>query len=195
MKKEIPPHWFQNSNASLEEAKSSFLAPPAEYAPFAFWFWDSPLNGGHAAYQAREICKQGISPGYLQHRGADEYLTEKWFRTIGAALQEAEANGMPMGFCDEIGAPCGIVGGRLPKERPELTAVSLRWDITDVQAGQTAELPDAFFTVAAELDGKTGRLHSYIIEEKERGYVQYGDKVATIDDVYTQAMRDLTTAH
>jgi len=136
-----------------------FAEPDLFYAPFAFWFWDAPLDPAEAAYQAREMCRQRLNPGYAHARYGlprEQWLSPLWFDSLDGAVAETDAAGMYVGYCDEYWWPSGQAGGRVLAAHPELAAVSLRWDVIDVPGGQEAKLPESFFTVAAELadDGK-----------------------------------------
>lgn len=124
------------------------------YAPFTFWFWDTPLNPEQVACQAREMCKQRLNPGYAHARYGlpkEQWLAPIWFESLDAALDVAEKAGMYLGYCDEYWWPSGQAAGRVIEAHPELAAESLKWTITEASAGQQLQLPQSFFTVAARI--------------------------------------------
>ena len=160
MKSTENKNWFQNPDITLPEAENNFHSPSKEFAPQAFWFWDTTLDRDHIVRQVNAMSAQGMSPGYLQDRGTKRYLSDEWFSTVRSAVDAAKENDMPIGFCDEVGAPCGVVDYRLPGERPYLTAKSLKWDKIDVPANSIVSVPECFFCVAARRDAQSGLLSS-----------------------------------
>src|SRR5690606_23196481 len=72
---------------SFEELRDRFASPDMRYAPFAFWFWDAPLDAGQTARMAAEMASQGLNPGYAHPRHGlphDQWLTEPWFQAFEA---------------------------------------------------------------------------------------------------------------
>jgi len=142
----------QRPTVTYEELRATFPDPPALYAPFAFWFWDAPLDRDLAARMAREMCRQGLNPGYVHGRSGlprEEWLSPEWFAAVEAAAGEARAAGMHLGYCDEYGWPSGQADGRVLAAHPELASCTLEWQVRDLAPGEKLELPPAFFTVAA----------------------------------------------
>jgi len=142
-------------SSSFEELKTHFPDPDMIYAPFAFWFWDDTLDTAQVAEMAGYMCDAGLNPGYAHPRHGlphNEWLAPIWFRSLEAALNEARADGMYLGFCDEYWWPSGRADGRVLQRHPDLQAVSLRWENMYADGGQALEVPPSFFTVAAQLD-------------------------------------------
>jgi len=145
-------HPAQRKEISFEELKSEFRQPDMIYAPFAFWFFDTALDPEHAARMAAEISRQRMNPGYAHPRRGlprEEWLSPLWFETFDAALKKAEAAGGYLGYCDEYWWPSGRADGRVLEAHPELAAVSLKCRTFDLLDGESVELPESFFTVAA----------------------------------------------
>lgn len=139
---------------SFEELEREFASPSMLYAPFAFWFWDAPLDADQAARIAEEMCSQGLNPGYAHARNGlphEQWLTEPWFTAFGAALDRARGAGAFLGYCDEYWWPSGRADGRVLAEHPEFAAVSLDCRTLDVPEGGTIGCPDSYVTVAAQL--------------------------------------------
>lgn len=151
-------NWAMIKPVTMTELQKDFAQPDMAYAPFAFWFWDAPLEPQQVAAMAAEMCRQGFNPGYAHGRTGlppEQWLSPLWFESIDAALRQTEAAHAYMGYCDEYNWPGGQVAGRMLKAHPELQAMSLKWDMVDVAGGQETKLPTSFFTVAAEVaDGK-----------------------------------------
>jgi len=136
----------------FDELRAGFASPDLIYAPFAFWFWDAALDPEQTAAMAREMCRQGLNPGYAHPRRGlprESWLAPEWFEAFGAALDQAEAAGAYLGYCDEYWWPSGQADGRVLEAHPELAAVSLDWSVRDVEGGGEVQLPESFFTVAA----------------------------------------------
>lgn len=168
-----PPNYGQIQAAKFGDLLTGFSQPDMIYAPFAFWFWDEPLDAGKypnkARDMARKMMEQGMNPGYAHPRRSgsdifgpgvmapspslpkDQWLSKEWFDSFGAALQSAEAGKGYLGYNDEYMWPIGRAAGRVLKKYPELANVSLQWKVTDVEGGKTVNLPESFFTVAAQM--------------------------------------------
>lgn len=144
----------QRPRYSFERLGQEFSTPSMRYAPFAFWFWDAPLDAGQTAAMAAEMSRQGLNPGYAHARVGlprEEWLGEPWFDAYGAALDEAREAGAFLGYCDEYWWPSGRADGRVLAEHPELAAVSLDCRTFDVAEGGTLACPESYVTVAAQL--------------------------------------------
>ncbi len=139
---------------SFEELELGFQSPGMLYAPFAFWFWDAPLDAQQTARMAEEMCRQGLNPGYAHPRNGlphEQWLAEPWFAAFGAALDKARPAGAYLGYCDEYWWPSGRADGRVLTAHPELAAVSLDCSTFDVAAGGAIDCPESYVTVAAQL--------------------------------------------
>ena len=159
--KNSKPNWGERKEISFGDLQANFANPPLAYAPFMFWFWDTPLTPeakAMAAEMAATVSGQRINPGYPNAIptpwGAmppEQWLSKDWFEALDDALAQAEKAGTYMGFCDEYGFPGGQAAGRVLAQNPELKAESLDWKIQDVAGGAKAALPESFFTVAARV--------------------------------------------
>jgi hypothetical protein len=146
----------------FSEVQSDFKTPGMAYAPFMFWFWDEPLDPAKMAEMSRVMISQGFNPGYAHARRSmvgtpdlpdNQWLTDPWFTAFDAALKEAKAGNAYLGFCDEYWWPSFQAHGRLVDQHPELRAESLDWKVIDVAGGSTLQVPESYFTTAAQLDG------------------------------------------
>ncbi len=160
-----PPNWGMRQPISFEKLRADFCEPDMIYAPFAFWFWDEPLNPDKMAEMARTIASQRMNPGYAHPRRTapgvspenplpkEQWLSSLWFDAFGRALTEAERQKTYLGYCDEYWWPSFQAAGRVLEQHPELQATSLSWETIDVAGGTEVNLPGLFFAVAAQLDG------------------------------------------
>lgn len=147
-----PPDPGARPRLTFAEVEREFASPSMRYAPFAFWFWDAPLDPAQAASMAEEMCRQGLNPGYAHARRGlprEQWLSPLWFESFAAALGKAEEAEAFLGYCDEYWWPSGRAAGRVFAEHPELRAVSLECRTLDVAEGSELECPESFFTMAA----------------------------------------------
>ncbi|MCF7817856.1 MAG: hypothetical protein K9M54_08230, partial [Kiritimatiellales bacterium] len=160
-----PPNWAERKPVSFEALQAGFSNPDMIYAPFAFWFWDEPLNPDKMAEMSRTIASQRMNPGYAHPRNTApgvapanplpqaQWLSPLWFDAFGRAVAEAEKQHAYLGYCDEYMWPSFQAGGRVLQQHPELKSTSLWWDILDDEGGTTVDVPRSFFGVGAQADG------------------------------------------
>ena len=149
----IASNLAQRKKVSINQLKTSFADPDMAYAPFAFWFWDRPLDANQVTDIAEEMCKQGMNPGYAHGRNGlphDQWVTDKWFESFDKATKITAKYKCYIGYCDEYNWPSGQALGRVLKKHPELKAVSLKWTIQDIKGPLEVKLPASFFTVTAK---------------------------------------------
>ena len=168
---------------TFAELQEGFPQPDLIYAPFAFWFWDRPLDDPATRKEmqnmARKMLQQRLNPGYAHARmnmvgepdlPLNQWLAEEWFETFELVIEEAKkANGY-FGFCNDYWWPSGRAAGRVLANNPDMWAVSLYWHTRDVAAGTVVELPASFFTVVAQLDSSISlvELHSQRESQKHQ---------------------------
>lgn len=154
--------WGDRVEVTYAQLEAGFANPSMAYAPFMFWFWDTPLTPeakAMAAEMADKVSRQRINPGYpfaipvpwCPPMPQEQWLSKDWFDALDGASKNAQKNGAYMGFCDDYSFPTGRAGGRLLEQHPELKAQSLKWDILEADGGKTVQLPESFFTVAARI--------------------------------------------
>ncbi len=149
----VAANYAQRKTVTFEKLKNNFNDPDMIYAPFAFWFWDAPLDVNLASSMAEQMSAQRMNPGYAHPRKGlphNQWLSGLWFEAFGAALQQAEAANAYLGYCDEYWWPSGRADGRVLRSHTELAAASLEWEVFTVTGGEEIELPGSFFTVAAK---------------------------------------------
>jgi len=162
---------------SFEELSQQFSDPDMLYAPFTFWFWDTNLEPELVREMTIGMMEERMNPGYAHPRHGlphDEWLSQLWFECLEASLEEAKAEGMFLGFCDEYWWPSGRADGRLLEQHPELQAVSLKWEEICCEVGEEVPVPPSFFTVAAKVD-ESGSIPGEAIESSTLEVIGEGD--------------------
>jgi hypothetical protein len=149
---------------SFSDLARGFEDPDMRYAPFAFWFWDAPLDSPGAPERMRRMAEtligQGMNPGYAHGRmnmagepdlPMEQWLADPWFDAFEGVLAAAESSRAYFGYCDEYWWPTGQAAGRVLRLHPELRAQSLYWRTLEVSGGDTIRIPPCLFAVAARL--------------------------------------------
>jgi hypothetical protein len=157
-------HRGNKPQTSFAELQRQFMQPDRMYAPFTFWFWDTPLDDPQTRQRlltmAQTMMEQNLNPGYAHARMCmtgmpdlppEQWLSGYWFDTFGPILDAAEKSDYYFAYCDEYWWPTGRAAGRVLANNPDLWSVSLYWHTFDLEAGETITLPESFFIVAARL--------------------------------------------
>jgi hypothetical protein len=144
-----------------------FQDPPHTYSVRPFWFWNGKLEARELERQIDEMVSQGVYSAYVHNRTGLQtpYLSEEYFRAVGAALAKAKRVGFQLNFVDEFEWPGGsardIWQGGLPSRviaaNPAFRLRGLWYSSVDVAGPATAELSgikDFQFAVAARLSAK-----------------------------------------
>jgi len=155
-KKHVPPEWKTKID-NLTLLRDNFAQPPLWYAPHTFWFWDAPVDAIQTTEMAKQMTQQRLNPGYTHPRRGlppEEWLSEEWFDAFGKALNVAKKSGMTLGYNDEYMWPSGQAAGRVLDARPDLKAMSLKYNKKVVDGLNMIEIPESKFTVAARLNDK-----------------------------------------
>lgn len=97
----------------------SFKNPGAAYRGKPFWAWNGKLEEGELRRQLRVFRQMGLGGAFMHARVglATEYLSEEWFRLVGACADEARKNGLEAWLYDEDRWPSGAAGGLVTRNR------------------------------------------------------------------------------
>ena len=125
----------------MENLRSAFLNPAAEYGPIPFWFWNDDLDHQEIRRQIHAFLEKGI-PGFVIHprKGLTEeyrYLSENFMNSVAFAVEEAEKLGMFVFLYDEAMYPSGSAGGLVVKANPQHASKGLRMTVLE----EGAEVP------------------------------------------------------
>ncbi|MFA5292978.1 MAG: hypothetical protein WC496_08095 [Phycisphaerae bacterium] len=98
-------NWFEN-----------FKKPPIDFRPVVFWSWNEAMQPDEVRRQVRLLARGGMGGGFIHSRIGllTEYLGDKWFTAVDAALDEAQKCGILMYLYDEDKWPSGFAGGKVP---------------------------------------------------------------------------------
>ncbi|MBN1817677.1 MAG: hypothetical protein JW828_09965, partial [Sedimentisphaerales bacterium] len=155
-----PSNGGQRKSISFEQLEKQFAEPDMIYAPFTFWFWDEPIQPDKMEKMAETMTRQRLNPGYAHGRMGmvglpdlprEQWLGPLWMEAFDKALAKAEAANCYFGYVDEYWWPSGRAADRTLRENPDLWAISLRWETTDLTGPASVRLPDCYFAVAAQL--------------------------------------------
>ena len=94
-----------------EDLYRGFLDPPRKYSPEPFWFWNGKMEGAKVQEQIRRMVEQHVYGAFLHGRDGLEtpYLSEDWWKAIGAGLEEAKRVGFSFDFVDDYDWPSGEI--------------------------------------------------------------------------------------
>jgi hypothetical protein len=114
--------WQTITMPSVDEAASSFGAPPPEYGLTLWWGWDGPITEEVIARHLDEIRARGIRCVTLEagYGMSAPYLSPAWFELVRLAVDHARRRGMRVYLVDEGKYPSGFAGGKFSAERPDL---------------------------------------------------------------------------
>jgi len=101
----------QKTIADTDPLVNGFLDPPHDFSPMPFWFWNGKMEGPIIQQQIREMVDQHVYGAFLHGRDGLEtpYLSEEWFKAIGAGLEQSKKSGFEFNFVDEYDWPSGEV--------------------------------------------------------------------------------------
>ena len=124
------------SNKLLQKIEN----PGAEFRGAPFWAWNGKLEENELREQIRMMKAMGLG-GFFMHSRVGlgtPYLSEEWFRLVGACIDEAKKLGMKAWLYDEDRWPSGAAGGIVTKDK--------RWRVRYLQFSLGKEfspLPDS----------------------------------------------------
>lgn len=146
---------------------SEFRDPPKTYTVRPFWFWNGKLDAKELERQIGEMVSQGVYGAYVHNRTGLQtpYLSEEYFRAVGAALAKAKKAGFMLDFVDEYEWPGGEardvwlkgLPSRVIAANPEYRMRGLWYTLRDVDGPAEAGIDgiERFqFAVAARLTGE-----------------------------------------
>ncbi len=150
-----------------------FANPPREYSLMPYWYWNGRITAGETRRQIREMVAQGVYRAIVfpWDGMSPEYLSEDYWRQVGAALEIARELGFTLNFADELNWPSGHAwrpsGGvelsRVLEQRPEFRMRRLEFEEHTVQGPRRwrwkAKSPPEFAVAAAQ--DEAGRLDAY----------------------------------
>jgi len=142
----------QTSRAETDPLYQGFLDPPRDFSPMPFWFWNGKMEDPIIQDQIRNMVDQHVYGAFLHGRDGLQtpYLSEDWFKAIGAGLEQSKKSGFEFNFLDEYDWPSGEVrdvwmAGNHQSEvlakRPDFRMKTLAYDAKIVDGPMTVDLP------------------------------------------------------
>lgn len=133
-----------------------------------FWFWNGKLDGPTIQAQIHAMSDQHVYGAFLHARDGLEtpYLSEDWWKAIGAGLTASKSAGFEFNFVDEYDWPSGearnvwMAGNHQSEvlaQHPDFRMRTLAYDSRFVQGPQLTDLaadPDVQAVVAARWLGQ-----------------------------------------
>ena len=99
----------QTTHPEPDSLYDGFLDPPRDFSPMPFWFWNGKMEGPIIQQQIRDMVDQHVYGAFLHGRDGLQtpYLSEEWFKAIGAGLEQSRKSGFEFNFLDEYDWPSG----------------------------------------------------------------------------------------
>ena len=158
----------QNTVAKTDPLYQGFLDPPRDFSPMPFWFWNGKMEGPAIQQEIRDMVEQHVYGAFLHGRDGLQtpYLSDEWFKAIGAGLEQSKKSGFEFNFVDEYDWPSGearnvwMVGNHQSEvlaKRADLRMKTLAYEAKIVDGPQVVDLPvslDSQAIVAARWLGK-----------------------------------------
>jgi len=110
--------------ADVELLYRGFRDPPRSYSLSPYWFWNGTITPGETRRQIREMIAQGVHEAILfpWDGMSVRYLSEDYWRQVGAALDAARELGFTLNIADEYDWPSGHAWD-MGSQQPELSRV------------------------------------------------------------------------
>lgn len=114
----------------LQQLRTRFIDPGAQYSPIPFWFWNDSLTKEELLRQIHDFHVKEVEGFVLHPRiGIPEsmpYLSEPFMDLVEAAVEEAAALKMNVILYDEGMYPSGAANGEIVRRNPEYASRGLR---------------------------------------------------------------------
>ncbi len=97
------------ADPTIETLYATFRNPPPEYSVSPYWFWNGKVTAAETRRQIGEMVRQNVRSAVIMNWAGLEpaYLSEPYWREVGAALDAARASGLTLNFSDEFLWPSG----------------------------------------------------------------------------------------
>lgn len=94
---------------SFESLYKAFVDPDRKYSIRPFWFWNGKMEGEEISRQIRLMVEHGVYGAYAHNRDGLQtpYLSEDWWRAVGAGLKTAREEGFSFCLVDDFEWPSG----------------------------------------------------------------------------------------
>lgn len=101
---------------NIENLRSKFRNPPAEFRSAPFWSWNGKLCEKELVRQVRDMNEKGMGGFFMHSREGleTEYMSEEWMSCVKETVRAAKEEGMGAWLYDEDRFPSGAAGGLVP---------------------------------------------------------------------------------
>jgi len=108
----------------VESLYRTFRNPPRADSLMPYWFWNGDITAAESRRQMREMISHGVHQAVVFPWGGMgvRYLSEDYWRQVGAALDAAKELGFTLNFADEYFWPNGHAW-ESSSDKPELSRV------------------------------------------------------------------------
>ncbi|XEC95817.1 glycosylhydrolase-like jelly roll fold domain-containing protein [Paenibacillus tarimensis] len=114
----------------LEQLRSRFVRPPAEFSPIPFWFWNDALTKEELIRQIHDFHAKEVEGFVLHPRigipDSMPYLSDEFMDLVEAAVEEAARLNMRVILYDEGMYPSGSACGGVVRRNPAYASRGLR---------------------------------------------------------------------
>lgn len=142
----------QSPDSNGDELYHGFVDPPRDFSPMPFWFWNGKMEGPKIQQEIRDMVDQHVYGAFLHGRDGLQtpYLSEDWFKAIGAGLEQSKKSGFEFNFVDEYDWPSGEIrnvwmAGNHQSEvltkRPDFRMKTLAYEAKIVDGPKEIDLP------------------------------------------------------
>ena len=158
----------QASDTNADPLYHGFVDPPRDFPLMPFWFWNGKMEGPVIQQEIRDMADQHVYGAFLHARDGLQtpYLSEDWFKAIGAGLEQSKKSGFEFNFVDEYDWPSGearnvwMAGNHQSEvlaKHPDFRMKTLAYAAKIIEGPQEVDLPvdtDSQAFVAARWLGK-----------------------------------------
>ena len=142
------------SDSRVPDGLADFQNPGARFRGKPFWSWNGRLEPDELRRQIRRMRRMGLGGFFMHSRVglATPYLSEEWFATVRACVEEARRLGMEAWLYDEDRWPSGAAGGWVTR-RAEYRMRSLELNVLE-NAREFRWTPDTLAVFTARLEDR-----------------------------------------
>src|SRR5438045_3971986 len=99
----------QSNETGADRLYQGFTDPSHDFSLMPFWFWNGKMDSPVIQQEIRDIVDQHVYGAFLHGRDGLQtpYLSEDWFKAIGAGLEQSKKSGFEFNFVDEYDWPSG----------------------------------------------------------------------------------------
>ncbi len=172
---------------SAGDLAETFRDPPRRFSLMPYWFWNGRVTESETRRQIEEMIRQGVYQAVVFPWDGMEpaYLSEEYWRQLGAALAAARELGFTLNLADELNWPSGHAwrpeGGpelsRVLEQRPEFRMRRLDYEEHVLEGPRRWRMkpkPPACFAVVARQE-REGKLEASTLRliEPVRGELRF----------------------